>query len=221
MSDQTLASMTLDGYLEALASKAPTPGGGAVGAISSATAASLIAMVGAAHGGQGRVRGPGGSDADDDRHGGRGPGGRSWSSPTGTRTRSTAVMVAFKMPKDTDEEQDRALGRDPGRLRRTPPRCRWRSRGASVDLMELAEDATAMGNPQAASDGLSGAAHLYCAALCAIANVEINAASLKDERARASMLDEVASLTGRADQSVREPPDRVPAASFVLTGPAA
>ncbi len=45
MSDRSLASMTLDGYLEALASRAPTPGGGAVGAISSATAASLIAMV--------------------------------------------------------------------------------------------------------------------------------------------------------------------------------
>ena len=36
VSDQTLASMTLDGFLEALASDAPTPGGGAVGAISSA-----------------------------------------------------------------------------------------------------------------------------------------------------------------------------------------
>ena len=63
---------------------------------------------------------------------------------------------------------------------RTPRRSRSRSRGRRSTLMELAEDATAFGNPQAASDGLSGAAHLYCAAICAIANVEINAASLKD-----------------------------------------
>jgi formiminotetrahydrofolate cyclodeaminase len=61
-----------------------------------------------------------------------------------------------------------------------------------------------MGNPQAASDGLSGAAHLYCAALCAIANVEINAASLKDAARRTALLDEVAALRDRADQSIRE-----------------
>ena len=75
---------------------------------------------------------------------------------------------------------------------------------AAVDLMPFAEDATAVGNPQAASDGVSGAAHLYCAALCAIANVEINAASLKDQGRRTALLDTVASLRGRADQSVRE-----------------
>jgi formiminotetrahydrofolate cyclodeaminase len=70
--------------------------------------------------------------------------------------------------------------------------------------MELAEDATSSGNAQAASDGVSGAAHLYCATICAIANVEINAASLKDEGRRTALLDDVAALRGRADQSVRE-----------------
>jgi formiminotetrahydrofolate cyclodeaminase len=61
-----------------------------------------------------------------------------------------------------------------------------------------------MGNPQAASDGVSGAAHLYCAALCAIANVEINAASLKDEARRTALLDEIAGLRGRAHQLLRD-----------------
>ena len=45
---------------------------------------------------------------------------------------------------------------------------------------------------------------LYCATLCAIANVEINAAALKDEGRRSVLLDEVATLRGRADQSIRE-----------------
>jgi formiminotetrahydrofolate cyclodeaminase len=112
------------------------------------------------------------------------------------------VMDAFKMPKETEEERiARSAAIQAGYLAAaTVPQEVARR---SVDLMELAEDATAMGNPQAASDGLSAAASLYCGALCAIANVEINASSLKDAGARASMLDELASLKGRADELLR------------------
>ena len=73
-----------------------------------------------------------------------------------------------------------------------------------VDLMALAVEATAKGNPQAASDALSAAASLHAGALCAIANVEINATSLKDPSARASMLEELASLKDRAARSLGE-----------------
>jgi len=45
---------------------------------------------------------------------------------------------------------------------------------------------------------------LYSAALCAIANVEINAASLKDEGVRGEMLEELDSLKGRADQLLEQ-----------------
>jgi formiminotetrahydrofolate cyclodeaminase len=112
-------------------------------------------------------------------------------------------MVAFKMPKETDEERaarSAAIQAGYEQAASVPLEIAR----AAVDLMELAEDATAMGNPQAASDGVSGAAHLYCAAGCAIANVEINAASLKDPARRATLLDEVAVLRGRADRSLRE-----------------
>ena len=112
-------------------------------------------------------------------------------------------MVAFKMPKETDEEKaarSAAIQAGYEQAASVPLEIAR----AAVDLMELAEDATAMGNPQAASDGVSGAAHLYCAAACAIANVEINAASLKDDGRRTALLDEVAALRGRADQSMRE-----------------
>jgi len=114
-----------------------------------------------------------------------------------------SVMAAFKMPKDTDEDKAaRSAAIQAGYLsaasvpRDVARRC--------VDLMELAEDATAMGNPQAASDGMSAAASLYSGALCAMANVEINVASLKDEAARQVMLDEMATLKSRADQLLRE-----------------
>ena len=114
-----------------------------------------------------------------------------------------AVMDAFKMPKGTDEEKaSRSAAIQAGYLgaaavpQDVARRC--------VDLMALATEATATGNPQAASDGLSAAASLHAGALCAIANVEINATSLKDPQARASMLEELASLKDRAGRRLSE-----------------
>jgi methenyltetrahydrofolate cyclohydrolase len=202
MSDETLAAMTVEHYLATLASKSPTPGGGAVGAISAATAAGLISMVARLTVGK-----PGFEDLE----------GRMQAMiETGDAARAEfleladrdahafdSVMVAFKMSKDTDEDKAaRSAAIQAGYLAAAsvPQEVARRA----VDLMELAEDATAMGNPQAASDGLSAAASLYCGALCAIANVEINAASLKDEATRHAMLDELASLKTRADQLLKE-----------------
>jgi formiminotetrahydrofolate cyclodeaminase len=70
--------------------------------------------------------------------------------------------------------------------------------------MGLAEDATAMGNPNAASDGFSAAVSLYSATLSAIANVEINAAGLKDQDERMTFTDECAMLRTRADELLRD-----------------
>lgn len=193
-----LASLSIDGFLDVLASDAPTPGGGAVAAIAGATGAALIAMVGGL-----TVDKDGFEDvrermqvimatasaaqrdlvelADRDAHA------------------FDAVMDAFKLPKGTDEEKAaRSAAIQAGYLgaaavpQDVARRC--------VALMDLAVEATATGNPQAASDGLSAAASLHAGALCAIANVEINATSLKDPAARASMLDEVASLKDAAAQ---------------------
>lgn len=197
-----LASLTIDGFLEALASDAPTPGGGAVAALAGATGAALIVMVGRLtvdKDGYGDVRERIQAIvetaslaqrelvelADRDAHA------------------FDAVMDAFKMPKGTDAEKAaRSAAIQAGYLgaaavpQDVARRC--------VDLMGLAVEATAKGNPQAASDGLSAAASLYAGALCAIANVEINATSLKDPAARASMLDELASLKDTAATELGE-----------------
>jgi methenyltetrahydrofolate cyclohydrolase len=202
VTDERLGSMSVAEFLEVLGSDAPTPGGGAAGAIAGATGAALIAMVGRLTVGkkgfedvEARMRAlVERADsarlaflalADRDAHAFDG------------------VMTAFKMPKETDEEKaarSAAIQAGYEQAASVPMEIAR----AAIDLMELAEDATAMGNPQAASDGLSGAAHLYCAAASAIANVEINAASLKDIARRTTLLDEVATLRARADQSVRE-----------------
>jgi formiminotetrahydrofolate cyclodeaminase len=70
----------------------------------------------------------------------------------------------------------------------------------AVALMPSATTATELGNPNAASDGLSAAQMLQAAAQCAIANVRINAAGLKDETTAASMVAEVQALAARAER---------------------
>jgi formiminotetrahydrofolate cyclodeaminase len=200
--DDRLARMTLEGFLDALGSDAPTPGGGAAGAIAGATGAALIAMVGRLTVGR-----PGFEDVDDRMRALVQTADAARAAFLDLADRDAhafdAVMIAFKLPKETDAEKaSRSSAIQDGYAHAASVPLEIAR--ASVDLMELAEDATAFGNPQAASDGLSGAAHLYCAALCAIANVEINAASLKDEARRSALLDDVATLRGRADQSVRE-----------------
>ena len=113
------------------------------------------------------------------------------------------VMAAFKMPKDSDEQKaERSAAIQAGYA--DAARVPLETAEKSVALMELAREVTATGNPQAASDGLSAAASAYCAAICAIANVEINAASLKDDVTRVAMIDRTASLRAHADQLLRE-----------------
>jgi formiminotetrahydrofolate cyclodeaminase len=70
----------------------------------------------------------------------------------------------------------------------------------AVYLMGLAEEAIAHGNPNAASDGFSGAAILHAAALAALANVQINAFAFVDLTRRAELMDDCRRLRDRADQ---------------------
>jgi formiminotetrahydrofolate cyclodeaminase len=200
--DERLGEMTVSGFLERLGSDAPTPGGGAAGAIAGATGAALIAMVGRL-----TVDKAGYEDVADRMRAlvERADAARAEFLDLADRDAHAfdGVMTAFGMPKDTiAEKATRSASIQAGYARAASvPREIAR---AAVGLMELAGEATATGNSQAASDGLSAAAHLYAAALCAIANVEINAASLKDERIRAGLLDEVTSLREAAERSLRE-----------------
>lgn len=202
MTDQRIAARTVGGFLDAVASDAPTPGGGAVAGVAGATAAALVSMVGRLTAGKqgfeevdARMRELMAAAevaraellelADRDAHAFDG------------------VMAAFKMPKDSDEQKaERSAAIQAGYA--DAARVPLETAEKSVALMELAREVTATGNPQAASDGLSAAASAYCAAICAIANVEINAASLKDDVTRVAMIDRTASLRAHADQLLRE-----------------
>jgi formiminotetrahydrofolate cyclodeaminase len=196
-----IAGQTLGEFLESLGSGAPTPGGGAAGAVLAATGCALIAMVGRLTVGKKGfeeveesmkelieradvARGEFLDMAQSDAHAFDG------------------VMVAFKMPKETEPEKtarSAAIQAGYEQAASVPLHVARRA----VGLLALAETATATGNPLAVSDGLSGASALYCGALCAIANVEINAAGLRQEDRRMQLLDELAGLRALADYSLK------------------
>jgi methenyltetrahydrofolate cyclohydrolase len=66
--------------------------------------------------------------------------------------------------------------------------------------METVVEVIEHGNPNAASDGASAAAALHASVLGAVANVEINLASLKDAEESSRMGEEGSALRTRAGQ---------------------
>jgi glutamate formiminotransferase/formiminotetrahydrofolate cyclodeaminase len=191
-----IATQTIDGFLDALASDAPTPGGGAVAGLAGASGAALISMVCSL-----TIDKPKFEDA--------------WERMREIQTEVdearevflvladqdaasfNEVMAAFKLPKDSEEqkaERSRAIQRAYEGAARVPLDVVQHA----VALMPAATTSIELGNPNAASDGLSAAQMLYAAAQCAIANVKINAAGLKDEATVASMDAEVQALTSQA-----------------------
>jgi formiminotetrahydrofolate cyclodeaminase len=202
VSETTIGERSVAAFLEALGSDAPTPGGGAVAGVAGATGAALVSMVARLTVGKNgyeevegrmnalaeqadRVRAEFLDLADRDAHAFDG------------------VMAAFKMPKETDEQKaarSAAIQRGYELAAAVPLECLRKA----VEAFPMAIEATANGNEQATSDGVSAAASLFCAVLCSAANVQINAVALKDEGTRNAMLDEVASLRSRAELSLRE-----------------
>jgi formiminotetrahydrofolate cyclodeaminase len=193
----SMAERPLGEWLSELGSASPTPGGGAAAGVAAATGAALIAMVGHLTIGKdgfedldARMRAMV-ETADGERE--------SFLALAEDDARAfESVMASFRLPKASDEEKAartltiqeayEAAAAVPLQL---AERC--------VRLMELAEDATAMGNPHAASDGYSAGMLLFAAALAAMANVRINAAGLKDEAKGQMLIDECESLRARAD----------------------
>jgi formiminotetrahydrofolate cyclodeaminase len=189
-------------WLEALASDEPTPGGGSFAGLSAAAGASLIAMV---------ARLTVGRKAYEDQESrmrelaSRADDARSTFLDLADRDAAAfeAVMRAFRLPKnDETERAARAEAIQAGfQAAATIP---MDVAELAVELMPLAREAIARGNPNAASDGYSAAVALHGAVLCAVANVRINAASLKDNATRGALLDRAERLRERAADQLDE-----------------
>jgi formiminotetrahydrofolate cyclodeaminase len=197
-----IGSNTIGGFLDALASDAATPGGGAVAGLCGAAGAALISMV---------CRLTVGREAYEDaeetmrRYLAEADGVRGVFLELADRDAQAfeAVMAAFKMPMEDDRqkaERSAAIQRAYEGAARVPLEVASRA----VGLMDGAKAVTELGNVNAASDGLVAAYALHTAAFSALANVEINVAALKDETVARELRGETEALKTRADALVSE-----------------
>jgi formiminotetrahydrofolate cyclodeaminase len=197
-----IGSNTIEGFLEALASDAATPGGGAVAGLCGAAGAALISMV---------CRLTIGREAYEDaeeamrRYLEAADAARGVFLELADRDAQAfdAVMSAFKMPKEDDRqkaERSAAIQRSYEGAARVPLEIAQRA----VDLMDPARATTELGNVNAASDGLVAAHALYTATFSALANVEINVAALKDETVARELRGETEALKTRAEAFLSE-----------------
>jgi formiminotetrahydrofolate cyclodeaminase len=199
----TIAGSTVVGFLGVVASDAPTPGGGSVSAVSGAAGAALIAMVGRLTIGR-----KGFEDVSERMEEIVNQADESRAALLALADRDAAafdsVMAAIPMPKDSDEEKaarSAALQRAMAEAAAAPMEVARRS----TPLMDLAVEVVEKGNPNAASDGATAAAVLHASVQGALANVEINLSSLKDQ-------DEVARIRSEVDAIRRQAEEQLAAA---------
>jgi formiminotetrahydrofolate cyclodeaminase len=192
---------SIDDFLDRLASKEPTPGGGSAAAIMGAMGAALVSMVcNVSYGKKGcesvepelrevcarsealRKRLTGMVDEDVSAFG--------------------DLMAAYKLPKDTDDEKQRrslAIQASLKRATEVPLAC---ARDCA-EVIRLSRRAGEHGYIGVISDAGVGVSAAYAAARSAALNVYINAPSLKDrafaERALAELEDIMTSCTAESE----------------------
>jgi formiminotetrahydrofolate cyclodeaminase len=193
-----IGEQIIDRFLATLASDSPTPGGGAVAALAGAAGAALIEMVCNL-----TIDKKNYEEAGDRMREIRAEAGRARSEMVALADRDATafdgVMEAFRMPKHTEEQKaGRAAAIQRGYL--AAAQIPLEIARASASLMPLALETVERGNVNAASDGVSAAQMLFAGTECAIYNVQINAAALKDQPAALALRDEVASLQDKAEE---------------------
>ena len=186
---EKLLDTTCEKFLEELASKQPTPGGGAASALCGATAAALTAMLG------NLTAGKAGSEANDKM--------ALEIIIAADKLRlelaqladdDAAVfnkfMEAYKMPKATDTEKamrTAAIGQAASAAAEVPMQIADKS----LEVLKLARKLIVFGNPNAISDGTVSALMARAALRSALYNVKINLGLIKDDEyvaaARAKM----------------------------------
>lgn len=225
----SVAEQRVGAWLEQLASRAPTPGGGSAAALAGAQAAALVAMVarltlpaegeppsptrGAGRGGAGQA---GDGDAPAEAAGALADAERLRAALVRAADEDArafeAVMAAYRLPRATDEERARRREAVQAALREATV-VPLRTAAATVEVLEAARRLAPVANPHAASD-LGVAAHLAAAAAeGALLNVAINLKGLRDGEEVDRLRREAAEVRRRA-QALREAVVRVVEASL-------
>jgi len=200
-SPAAITGTSIDDFLDRLASKDPTPGGGSAAAIMGAMGAALISMVcNVSHGKKGC------ESAEPELL-------EVCAQSEALRRRLTAMvaedvaafdelMAAYKLPKETDEEKQRrshAIQSSLKRATEVPLAC---ARDCA-EVIRLSRRAGEHGYLGVISDAGVGVSAAYAAARSAALNVYINAPSLKDrafaERALAELEGIMTSCTAESE----------------------
>ncbi|MGY1844932.1 cyclodeaminase/cyclohydrolase family protein [Modestobacter sp. SYSU DS0875] len=189
----------LGDFLGQLAARLPAPGAGATAAIEAALSASLVAMVGRFTTGDEYAEhrdlvSAVIAEADAVRA-------TCLAAAAADETAFTAVTAAYRLPRDTPEEQEsrREAVRAAQLQAAQPPRDVIE---AAVTLLPLAERLLPIANPNVVSDVAAATAAARAAATTARLAVEVNLRGIPDEAARADLgasLDRVDDLLRRAD----------------------
>ncbi len=195
-----IRSERIEEFLDRLGSDSPTPGGGAAAGVAGASGAALIAMV------ANLTIDKEGYEAAWDRMREIRPivdAGRDELLDLADRDAAAfdAVMAAFRMPKETDDEK--AARREAIQTAfEGAASVPLQVAGRAAEMIDLGREAIEIGNENAASDGLSASYLLYAAVECAVANVLINAAALKDETKKRELLGAVERIRETARRDV-------------------
>lgn len=169
-----LMEMTVQGFLDELASKSPAPGGGSVAALAGSLAAGLVSMVARLTGGEAeneemkRILGAAtellaslNNHVDEDT------------------MAFNIVMQAYRMPRQTQAEKEQRSGAIQVALKGAA-RHPLLVAGDCLQVLRLCREVVSAGNPNALSDAGVAALMAYSGVTGAMFNVAINLESIKD-----------------------------------------
>ncbi len=190
------------GYLDAVASNEPAPGGGSVAALAGALGAALAAMVARLTQGKKRFEAVQAQMLELTLRAERLRATLAARMDEDTRA-FKAVMAAYALPKASDEEKaarEAAIQTAMTRASEVP----LNTARDALAVMELALQATRDGNPNAVTDAATAAWMAYAGIQGAALNVRINVTSLKDASVTQAWLAELHRIQTRAQSLIAQ-----------------
>jgi formiminotetrahydrofolate cyclodeaminase len=184
-----MLNLTVNDFLEQLASAAPAPGGGSASALAGALAAALVNMV--ANLTQGKEK----FAADEEYM-------SQLIQAAAVVRRQLAelmeedtlafqqVMAAFKLPRETAAEKEHRQARIQGTMIHAA-QVPLKTAETALRVLELSQIAAEKGNPSAVSDAGVAALLAQAAVEGAALNVKINLGSIKDQAAKSDLAEHI------------------------------